>query len=280
MGAVYSSLDIRLIEYLRGAVPLNVLVETGSYKGDTVAAAVGRFQRIYSVEQSEELHAAVSARFRREQAVTIIHGDSAPALGKLRPELGGESVFYWLDAHWCAGEDTAGSGSQCPLLGELGAIGTLNAESVIAIDDARLFLCPPTRPHDASQWPRFDDVLAALAGLSRAHRLMVVNDVILYFPAAVVDGAEKYAIERGVDWNQIVRVSSGGIDTIAELEAKENTIRRQHEVLAGHRLAIRRLKRLLAECHAVQDQSSAALRVIRRMYSAVRIRITQLGWGR
>jgi hypothetical protein len=39
------------------------------------------------------------------------------------------------------------------LLDEFRAIGRLNERSVILIDNARLFLCPPPVPHETSQCP-------------------------------------------------------------------------------------------------------------------------------
>ena len=37
MGAVTFSLDPRLVASLQGVLPLSILIETGTFKGDTVA---------------------------------------------------------------------------------------------------------------------------------------------------------------------------------------------------------------------------------------------------
>src|SRR5690606_22307867 len=94
-----------------------------------------------------------------------------------------KSVLYFLDAHWCVAEDTAGELSQCPLLDETRAIGQLNAQSVLLIDDARLFLAPPPEPHVLADWPDLSKLLAALKRLAPSHHLMVLNDTFVLYPA-------------------------------------------------------------------------------------------------
>jgi hypothetical protein len=81
---------------------------------------------------------------------------------------------FWLDGHWSAG-DTAGEGDECPLLEELATIGPQHA---ILIDDARLFIEPPPPPHDPSQWPTLEQVMAALA----QREVTIREDVVVALP--------------------------------------------------------------------------------------------------
>jgi len=244
MGAVFYSVDVRLIERLQGALPLKVFLETGSFHGDSVAVAVERFEKIYSVEQSPELYREVAQRFADRPGVTILQGDSAAVLRQLRPQLEFEPVFYWLDAHWCVAEHTANQDSQCAVMQELEAIGSLNRQSVIAIDDARLFLCPPRHPYHPSQWPHFHELLAALARLSPGHRTMVVNDVVVLYPAQAEPALDGYAAEHGLDWHLALQASRGAIDAVFEMEAKEKAIQQlqaaaqELQVAAAERLDI------------------------------------------
>ena len=54
MGAIHFSLDERLMDfYIRELSPA-VFVETGTFKGDTLAQAKDRFARCHSVELSPE----------------------------------------------------------------------------------------------------------------------------------------------------------------------------------------------------------------------------------
>ena len=52
MGAVNFSLSPDLVQALTEALPLEVLVETGTFEGETIAGVLSRFHEIYSVELS------------------------------------------------------------------------------------------------------------------------------------------------------------------------------------------------------------------------------------
>ena len=198
MGAIHFSVDMRLVASLRRSVPLRVFVETGTFRGDTTAAVATAFAQVYTVELSRELFEAAAGRLAGFGNVTRLCGHSPRLLQELRPQLSGESVLYWLDAHWC-GSGTAGDKAECPLLAELDAIATLNADSAILIDDARLFLAAPPAPHDPEQWPSLADVVERLRSLNREHGLWVVNDVIVFAPIAARQAMTEYARGGGVD---------------------------------------------------------------------------------
>lgn len=200
MGAVDFSIDPRLVETLREALPLSVFVETGTFEGEAIARMRPMFAEIHSIELSDEYFSKAVTRFGDDAAVRLYHGDSRDVLRRLQPQLQRGSVLYWLDAHWCVAEGTAGVRSQCPLLAELQAIGSLNASSAILIDDARLFLATPPAPHDVTDWPRFQSVVAGLQSLSSVHEMMIVNDMIIFFPATGLDTISRYARSSGIDW--------------------------------------------------------------------------------
>jgi FkbM family methyltransferase len=204
VGAVTFSLDLRLVEALKKALPLEVFVETGTFEGETLASVQGLFRQCYSVELSAARAEQARARFGPESRVHIEQGSSPDFLKKLAPKVAGESVLFWLDAHWCAAAGTAGEASQCPLLEELGAIGSLNKQSLILIDDARLFLAPPPAPHEISQWPRLHQVLDALRSLSPVHSVIVVNDVIAFFPKTITEAFEAFAHTHGINWLEVI----------------------------------------------------------------------------
>lgn len=204
MGAVSFSLDERLVKRLVAHLPLAVFVETGTFQGDTLAQMLPYFEELHSVELSEPLWRKAVARFDGNSKVGLKLGSSPDSLAVLKPLLAQKSVLYWLDAHWCVADDTAGTVSQCPLLAEIAAIGALNETSVLLIDDARLFLAPPQSPHEAAHWPRFHAIVLALLKLSPVHELMVVNDVFAFFPPAARTAFEDYAREQGINWHAAV----------------------------------------------------------------------------
>jgi hypothetical protein len=112
------------------------LIETGTFHGGTVAAALPHFEQIYTVELDQALYEAARDRFAGEPKVTVIHGDSHTELSRLAAEIDAPALF-WLDAHYSAGETAKGTHDP-PLPWELGAIIGRREPDVILIDDARL----------------------------------------------------------------------------------------------------------------------------------------------
>lgn len=204
MGAVTFSIDPRLIETLKPHLCFDTFVETGTFRGETIETVKHDFKQLYSVELSQHYYDEVKVRFAADSHVNLIQGNAVDALQALIPRLQDTPVLFWLDAHWCVAEKTAGQISQCPLLGELKVIGKLNPQSMVIIDDARLFLATPQAPHEISDWPTFNEVLQALQRLSPTHQLSVVNDCILFFPAELDGVIKQFAHTYGVDWLNIM----------------------------------------------------------------------------
>ena len=159
MGAVSFSIDMSLVTCCKQALPLPVFVETGTFSGDSIETIQSLFPEIHSVELSQAYYDKAVERFKLHKHINLYQGNSDQWIKRLHPKIIDQSTLYWLDAHWCVAEETSGVESQCPLLDELEAINSLNAQSIILIDDARLFLCPPPAPHKITQWPAFDQII-------------------------------------------------------------------------------------------------------------------------
>lgn len=225
MGAVTFSIDIELVKFLKKTLPsLDMFVETGTFKGDTVASVKSFFQEIITIELAEEYYHLSRLRFYDDAKVKVIQGDSAQQLKKCQNYLASKSVIYWLDAHWCVAENTAGAMSQCPLLSELAAINHLNNDSVILIDDARLFLAPPLVPHEITDWPSFNDILAGFKMLSTQHSLMILNDCILFYPSKIERDLRAFSHHNGVDWLTILDLSRNYQNLLNQLGEKDEEI--------------------------------------------------------
>lgn len=198
MGAIHFSIDPELVQSLRKGLTLRTFVETGSYMGDTAAFVADKFEDVFTIEQSTPIYMKTANRLKQYSNVNALLGSSPEMLKALQPSLTEDSVVYWLDAHWCGGETSKADG-ECPLLEELAAIGSLNAESVILIDDARYFISPPPNAHKASDWPNLDQVMSAFASMTKGtHRTWVINDVIIYAPITVAE----HVVEYGQIWGQ------------------------------------------------------------------------------
>jgi hypothetical protein len=224
LGAVTFSIDTDLVSRLKKSLPLNLFVETGTFHGDTTFSLIPYFDRLITIEFSEPLCIEAKARFNRNANVEVLHGSSPEVLEKLRPIFDESPALFWLDAHWCVANDTAGELSQCPLLFELRAIGALHAESVILIDDARLFLAPPIAPHEVSHWPRLHQIIDDLIALSPVHEIMIVNDVIAFYPKRIIQTMNKYAQDCGVDWLLAANCMKQEGTSFKQLEEKESKI--------------------------------------------------------
>lgn len=114
-----------------------VFIESGSFMGDGIQMALDAgFKKIYSIELSENLYRKCVVRFRDNENVNLIFGDSHLVLDDLLIGIN-ERVTFWLDGHW-AGDDTAIGRYESPLIQELEAIGRHHIKNhIILIDDLR-----------------------------------------------------------------------------------------------------------------------------------------------
>ena len=224
MGAVTFSIDLTLVNCLKQSLPLAAFVETGTFEGASIEKVKDLFEIVYSIELSEIFYVKALEKFQKYSNIELYQGDSERWLYYLQHELKNKSTLYWLDAHWCVANDTAGVESQCPLLRELEAIDYLNSDSIIIIDDARLFLCTPPIPHEITQWPCFDEIIKSLYRLSSLHCLMVVNDMIIYYPQKIDQQIKDYAYFHGIDWLATYYKSQRYDQILQELEEKEQQI--------------------------------------------------------
>lgn len=125
------------------------LVETGTYLGDMVAAMIGRFDKIISIELGEDLYQRAVQRFAGEDSVVLIHGDSGVKIADAITMVDGPALF-WLDGHFSGGI-TATTNLDTPIMQELEAVFALgNVGHVVIIDDARLFGRDPDYPTPAA----------------------------------------------------------------------------------------------------------------------------------
>lgn len=117
---------------------IKILVETGTYLGQTVDDLKHKFNKIYSIELDKKLYQNAKNIFEKDKDVKIIHGDSAIQLKKTIKSLKAPTLF-WLDAHYSSGI-TARGNVETPILKELIAISKIKIKNyVILIDDARKF---------------------------------------------------------------------------------------------------------------------------------------------
>lgn len=115
----------------------STLVETGTYYGDMIYAQLDNFSRIYSIELSERLYRKAKRRFKKNESVTLLHGDSSEVLREIVPTFK-EPVLFWLDGHYSGGITAQGK-LDTPIWEELTTILQSGVRHMILIDDARCF---------------------------------------------------------------------------------------------------------------------------------------------
>lgn len=115
MGAVSFSIDPKLVTALQASVAFEAFVETGTFRGDTLDALQTSFPILYSIESSSLLYEQAEFRFRGSAHIHVLLGNSPNLLAEITTQgVGRTPTLYWLDAHWCEAEGTAGALSQCP----------------------------------------------------------------------------------------------------------------------------------------------------------------------
>lgn len=114
---------------------LRVLLETGTYYGEMVAAMKSRFDEIHSVEFDSRLAARAQKKFSRWPHIHILEGDSQRVVLEILKSLTRPALF-WLDAGYYGWAGLQGDKQR--LTTELEAIlGHRIPGHVILMDDAR-----------------------------------------------------------------------------------------------------------------------------------------------
>jgi hypothetical protein len=181
---------IELAAELRPLLGLERAVETGTYQGGGARALAQVFPSVVTIELSEKLHRAAVESLADVAAIEPRQGDSREVI----PALVDPAVptLYWLDGHWSGGP-TAGVEDECPVLGEIAAIGPGSPRDCVMIDDARLFVASPPPPHDPAHWPTLIEVFDALRAIRPDGHVTVVGDVVIAVPREVKPQVDAYA---------------------------------------------------------------------------------------
>lgn len=125
-----------LLRQTAQAHDLRILVETGTYTGETAWVFRRDFDRIETVELEPTLARLARVRFGRTASVHVHEGDSAAVLPSILESLDRPALF-WLDAHPCT--DRSATDAPVPLLAELAEIAAHPVQGhVVLVDDMRL----------------------------------------------------------------------------------------------------------------------------------------------
>lgn len=113
-------------------------VETGTYLGETTLSMIDHFDKLYTIELSENLYNRFNGLDYDRNKIISLLGDSSEIIKNVIPDIN-EDVIFWLDGHFSSGETAQGK-KDCPLVEEITHINELCKKSgIIIIDDLRLF---------------------------------------------------------------------------------------------------------------------------------------------
>jgi len=152
---------------------INVLVETGTYLGETADYALQSFKEVHSIEVDKRLHERAKRLFGNRDGASFHLGDSGILLPEIVAKLKGPAVF-WLDGHFSS--HVTGRGHEdTPIEKELKTVLESPFLHVAVVDDARMFGTDPA-------YPTLDKVREIQNRLRPGHEIFVVADVIVIGP--------------------------------------------------------------------------------------------------
>ncbi|MBT4735521.1 MAG: hypothetical protein HOO10_11055 [Candidatus Marinimicrobia bacterium] len=162
-----------LISHYQLVNSINTLIETGTYKGNTIHAFVYQFKNIYSFELDYDLWRFCKARFRKHSNVHLIRGDSSIELPKLLENIN-DRVIFWLDGHY-SGPGTARGNINTPVIKELHSIKNHFIKNhIILIDDAQYFI-------GLNDYPTIKKIKNMLHEINPQYTIKIKYDIIMAY---------------------------------------------------------------------------------------------------
>jgi len=160
----------KVIKEFQKKYNINILIETGTYKGDMVHAMKHKFKKIYSIELGIDLWKRACKRFKNQENISILQGDSGKVLVGLVPQIN-ERALFWLDGHYSSGITSRGE-KECPIFEELESILDSQINHILLIDDARCF-------NGSGDYPTVDELTETILIKKPLSKLDVKDDIII-----------------------------------------------------------------------------------------------------
>lgn len=225
MGAINFTINKDLVVELKKFLKLDLFVETGTYKGDTLNLVKDLFGTLYSCEIDEKYFQALEGNFKNFEKIKIFNSTSPLFLSNVKPMYENSSALFWLDAHFMSESQADVDLNKCPLMDELSVIQKINDDSVILVDDARYLTSPPPYPNDFKNWPDFTSVVRRLFALSEKHDLVVFNDVLVLFPRKIKNELFQFMSKNTFDVLKIIDRANEYEKLILQVNQKETEIK-------------------------------------------------------
>lgn len=162
-----------IIRYFQKLYSIRILIETGTFRGEMVYAQRKNFEKIISIELSEELFKIAKNRFKNYKHIEIIHRDSGKILEELINKIS-EPAIFWLDGHY-SGFETAKGDLETPINRELKTVLNSEINHIILVDDARMFI-------GKNDYPTIQEVKEFALSRKNNYLFNVEDDIIRIYP--------------------------------------------------------------------------------------------------
>lgn len=158
----YTGIHKGLVKSLSKKYKLKVLIETGTFAGESALWAEGEGFIVHTVEVSKDRWENLDNTFSGKENIHLYRGNSTVMLEEILGELKKPALIF-LDAH------SLDLNHEPPVLKEIEVIGKCKTKHIVMIDDARLF--------GMGNWPIIQTVIDALKSTGRT--CYVFEDVIV-----------------------------------------------------------------------------------------------------
>lgn len=183
-----------IVDPLRKFVDIPFFCETGTAGGMSIKEAAIKFKKLWTIEIIEGRQ-EVDESFDN---ITWLTGDSSKLLThvideilKTKVEEVPQYVIFSLDAHYSEPTPNKSKIKECPLLDEIKAIGNYPDDSIVIIDDSRLFLGQVPWPNDPKDWPSIQQIFSLLDKTLPHNIHTLRDDYILSYPDRIRDVFDK-----------------------------------------------------------------------------------------
>ncbi len=128
-----------------------VVIETGTYLGNTTLALAKEGYEVHTIEVSENLASQIFPGLRKK-GIHCYNGDSGILIEQVIEKAFSQNkhnLNFWLDGHWSHGITSKAADYETPILQELKIIARFRDKCqklVVAVDDVRCFGNDPAYP--------------------------------------------------------------------------------------------------------------------------------------
>ncbi len=208
----YGPLSLNFLDTLQKTFGAKCFIETGTYFGNTTANAAQKFEKVYTVELSQDLYQKVIEKFKHVHNVHFYQGASETFLAMQLSQIPESDIsIVFLDAHY-SGANTAKADSNTAINKELLAILNSNRKPVILIDDLRYFQSNEVAQREFDRnpgnsavfdYPTIDAVKDIIRSISSDYTFLVFNDMILAYPQTLFPAIKPSLVLQGLTTSRL-----------------------------------------------------------------------------